>query len=344
MNLLITGGAGFIGSNFVHYQRQMHPADLIVNLDLLTYAGNKNNLTDLKHDPSHIFVQGNINNRELVAYLIEQYHIDAIVNFAAESHVDRSILHPEIFVETNVKGTLALLHEGYRHDIKLLQISTDEVYGSLGPTGYFTEDSPLHPNSPYAASKASADMLVRSYFETYGTHVNITRSTNNYGPYQFPEKLIPLMIINGLKDKELPIYGDGKNIRDWLFVRDNCKGIDLVLRKGVAGEKYNIGANNEYENNTIVHLIVRELGLNEARIKHTEDRLGHDQRYAIDSTKIKSELGWQPECSFNAYIPKTISWYANHREWWEPLLKDRVKITQINQIPHFPNNVWYKNY
>ncbi|MDN5592187.1 MAG: dTDP-glucose 4,6-dehydratase, partial [Lacticaseibacillus paracasei] len=258
MNLLITGGAGFIGSNFVHFQRQMHPADLIVNLDLLTYAGNKNNLTDLKHDPSHIFVQGNINNRELVAYLIEQYHIDAIVNFAAEYHVDRSILHPEIFVETNVKGTLALLHEAHRHDIKLLQISTDEVYGSLGPTGYFTEDSPLQPNSPYAASKASADMLVRSYFETYGTHVNITRSTNNFGPYQFPEKLIPLMITRGLDGEKLPIYGDGKNIRDWLYVRDNCRGIDLVLREGKTGQIYNIGAHNEYDNKTIVQLIVKQ--------------------------------------------------------------------------------------
>ena len=323
MTLLITGGAGFIGSNFVHYQRQMHPADLIVNLDLLTYACNKNNLTDLKHDPSHIFVQGNINNRELVAYLIEQYHIDAIVNFAAESHVDRSILHPEIFVETNVQGTLALLHEAYRHDIKLLQISTDEVYGSLGSTGYFTEDSPLQPNSPYAASKASADMLVRSYFETYGTHVNITRSTNNYGPYQFPEKLIPLMITRGLDGKKLPIYGDGKNIRDWLYVRDNCRGVDLVLREGKAGEIYNIGAHNEYNNNAIVQLIVQQLGLPESQITYVKDRLGHDRRYAIDPTKIKQKLGWMPECAFETGLVDTIAWYIGHQDWWR-LLKVKL--------------------
>ena len=323
MNLLITGGAGFIGSNFVHYQRQMHPADLIVNLDLLTYAGNKNNLTDLKHDPSHIFVQGNINNRELVAYLIEQYHIDAIVNFAAESHVDRSILHPEIFVETNVKGTLALLHEAHRHDIKLLQISTDEVYGSLGPTGYFTEDSPLQPNSPYAASKASADMLVRSYFETYGTHVNITRSTNNFGPYQFPEKLIPLMITRGLDGEKLPIYGDGKNIRDWLYVRDNCRGIDLVLREGKTGQIYNIGAHNEYDNNTIVQLIVKQLGLPESQINYVKDRPGHDRRYAIDPTKILDELGWRPESNFRTGLDETFGWYAVHQDWWQPL-KDKM--------------------
>lgn len=294
----------------------MHPADLIVNLDLLTYAGNKNNLTDLKHDPSHIFVQGNINNRELVAYLIEQYHIDAIVNFAAESHVDRSILHPEIFVETNVQGTLALLHEAYRHDIKLLQISTDEVYGSLGPTGYFTEDSPLQPNSPYAASKASADMLVRSYFETYGTHVNITRSTNNFGPYQFPEKLIPLMITRGLDGEKLPIYGDGKNIRDWLYVRDNCKGVDLVLREGKSGQIYNIGAHNEYDNNTIVQLIVKQLGLPESQITYVKDRPGHDRRYAIDPTKIISELDWKTEFSFKGGLHETIEWYVGHQDWW----------------------------
>jgi dTDP-glucose 4,6-dehydratase len=314
--LLITGGAGFIGSNFVHFQRQMHPADLIVNLDLLTYAGNKNNLTDLKHDPSHIFVQGNINNRELVAYLIEQYHIDAIVNFAAESHVDRSILHPEIFVETNVKGTLALLHEAHRHDIKLLQISTDEVYGSLGSTGYFTEDSPLQPNSPYAASKESADMLVRSYFETYGTRVNITRSTNNYGPYQFPEKLIPLMITRGLDGEKLPIYGDGKNIRDWLYVRDNCRGIDLVLREGKTGQIYNIGAHNEYDNNTIVQLIVKQPGLPESQITYVKDRPGHDRRYAIDPTKIISKLNWKTELSFKAGLHETIEWYVGHQDWW----------------------------
>lgn len=294
----------------------MHLADLIVNLDLLTYAGNKNNLTDIKHDPSHIFVQGNINNRELVAYLIEQYHIDAIVNFAAESHVDRSILHPEIFVETNVKGTLALLHEAHRHDIKLLQISTDEVYGSLGSTGYFTEDSPLQPNSSYAASKASADMLVRSYFETYGTHVNITRSTNNYGPYQFPEKLIPLMITRGLDGENLPIYGDGKNIRDWLYVRDNCKGVDLVLREGKSGQIYNIGAHNEYDNNTIVQLIVKQLGLSESQITYVKDRPGHDRRYAIDPTKIISELDWKTEFSFKGGLHETIEWYVGHQDWW----------------------------
>ena len=236
MNLLVTGGAGFIGSNFVRFQRQNYPEDLVVNLDQLTYAGNMQNLADLRKDKQHIFVRGNIGNRELVAYLIEQYHIDAIVNFAAESHVDRSIKHPAIFYETNVKGTLALLSEAKRRHLKFLQISTDEVYGSLDQRGYFTEDSKLQPNSPYAASKASADLSVRAFYETYKVDVNITRSSNNYGPYQFPEKLIPLMVTHGLTGKQLPIYGDGENIRDWLYVEDNCRAIDLVLRKGKPGE------------------------------------------------------------------------------------------------------------
>ncbi|MDG3060899.1 dTDP-glucose 4,6-dehydratase [Lacticaseibacillus casei] len=324
MNLLVTGGAGFIGSNFVRFQRQNHPEDLIVNLDLLTYAGNLQNLADLQNDRRYIFVHGNIVNRELVAYVIEQYHIDAIVNFAAESHVDRSIQHPEVFYETNVKGTLTLLSEAKRKHLKFLQISTDEVYGSLGKQGYFTEKSALQPNSPYAASKASADMSVRAFYETYKVDVNITRSSNNYGPYQFPEKLIPLMITHGLTGKQLPIYGNGKNIRDWLYVEDNCRALDLVLRKGQAGEIYNVGGHNERSNNTIVQNIVDHLGLSKDRIEYVEDRLGHDKRYAIDSTKISLELGWKPITSFDAGLDNTINWYITHRNWWN-LLLDKAK-------------------
>lgn len=325
MNLLVTGGAGFIGSNFVRFQRQNHPEDLVVSLDQLTYAGNMQTLADLRKDKQHIFVHGNIGNRELVAYLVEQYHIDAIVNFAAESHVDRSIKHPAIFYETNVKGTLALLSEVKRRHLKFLQISTDEVYGSLDQRGYFTEDSKLQPNSPYAASKASADLSVRAFYETYKVDVNITRSSNNYGPYQFPEKLIPLMVTHGLTGKQLPIYGDGENIRDWLYVEDNCRAIDLVLRKGKPGEIYNVGGHNERSNNAIVHAIIDQLGLSEERIKYVKDRLGHDQRYALDSTKINRNLGWQPTTLFDTGLRNTINWYTTHRTWWQPLL-DKEKL------------------
>ncbi|WP_283588010.1 dTDP-glucose 4,6-dehydratase [Limosilactobacillus viscerum] len=320
MNILVTGGAGFIGSNFIHYMLEKYPDDNLINLDLLTYAGNIHNLDDIKDNPHYHFVKGNIVNRELVSHLVHEFNIDHIVNFAAESHVDRSILHPDVFVETNVQGTLALLDVAKREGVeKFLQVSTDEVYGTLGATGYFTEESPLQPNSPYSASKASADMIVRSYFETYGYNVNITRCSNNYGPYQFPEKLIPLMTSNGMEGKDLPIYGNGKNIRDWLYVSDHCQAIDLVLRNGKPGEVYNVGGHNERTNNEIVHLIVDNLGISEDHIKYVKDRLGHDKRYAIDPTKIETELGWKPEYTFDTGIVKTIDWYKDNEVWWKPL-------------------------
>ncbi len=320
MNILVTGGAGFIGSNFIHYMLEKHPDDNLINLDLLTYAGNIHNLDDVKDNPHYHFVKGNIVNRELVTHLVHEFNIDHIVNFAAESHVDRSILHPEVFVETNVQGTLALLDVAKREGVeKFLQVSTDEVYGTLGATGYFTEESPLQPNSPYSASKASADMMVRAYYETYGLNVNITRCSNNYGPYQFPEKLIPLTTSNGMEGKDLPIYGNGKNIRDWLYVSDHCQAIDLVLRDGKPGEIYNVGGHNERTNNEIVHLIVDNLGISEDHIKYVKDRLGHDKRYAIDPTKIETELGWKPEYTFDTGIVKTIDWYKNNEDWWQPL-------------------------
>ena len=320
MNILVTGGAGFIGSNFIHYMLEKHPDDNLINLDLLTYAGNIHNLDDVKDNPHYHFVKGNIVNRELVTHLVHEFNIDHIVNFAAESHVDRSILHPEVFVETNVQGTLALLDVAKREGVeKFLQVSTDEVYGTLGATGYFTEESPLQPNSPYSASKASADMMVRAYYETYGLNVNITRCSNNYGPYQFPEKLIPLMTSNGMEGKDLPIYGNGKNIRDWLYVSDHCQAIDLVLRDGKPGEIYNVGGHNERTNKEIVHLIVDNLGISEDHIKYVKDRLGHDKRYAIDPTKIETELGWKPEYTFDTGIVKTIDWYKDNEDWWQPL-------------------------
>lgn len=320
MNILVTGGAGFIGSNFIHYMLEKHPDDNLINLDLLTYAGNIHNLDDVKDNPHYHFVKGNIVNRELVTHLVHEFNIDHIVNFAAESHVDRSILHPEVFVETNVQGTLALLDVAKREGVeKFLQVSTDEVYGTLGATGYFTEESPLQPNSPYSASKASADMMVRAYYETYGLNVNITRCSNNYGPYQFPEKLIPLMTSNGMEGKDLPIYGNGKNIRDWLYVSDHCQAIDLVLRDGKPGEIYNVGGHNERTNNEIVHLIVDNLGISEDHIKYVKDRLGHDKRYAIDPTKIETDLGWKPEYTFDTGIVKTIDWYKDNEDWWQPL-------------------------
>ena len=320
MNLLVTGGAGFIGANFVHYMLDAHPEDTIVNLDLLTYAGNSHNLDDLKDEPRHHFVHGNSTNRELVTHLVHEFNIDGIINFAAESHVDRSILHPEVFIETNVQGTLALLDVAKKENVgKYLQVSTDEVYGTLGAEGYFEETSPLQPNSPYSASKASADMIVRAYYETYGLNVNITRCSNNYGPYQFPEKLIPLMVSNGMEGKDLPIYGDGKNIRDWLYVTDHCRAIDLVFREGKKGEVYNVGGHNERTNNQIVHRIIEALDLPDSRIKYVADRLGHDRRYAIDPKKIETELGWEPEYTFDTGIVKTIKWYQDNEAWWQPL-------------------------
>lgn len=318
MNLLVTGGAGFIGSNFVRYMLEKYPNYKVVNYDLLTYAGNLENLKDVENHPNYTFVKGDINNRELVDYLVKTHEIDVIVNFAAESHVDRSITDPDIFVKTNVLGTQALLDVAKDNNIKkYVQISTDEVYGTLGETGYFTEETPLAPNSPYSASKASADLLVRAYHETYGLNVNITRCSNNYGPYHFPEKLIPLMVTNALEGKELPIYGDGQNIRDWLHVKDHCAAIDLVIHKGRPGEVYNIGGHNERTNNEIVHLIVEKLGVSKDLIKYVADRPGHDRRYAIDPTKIMTELGWKPQYTFEKGILETIQWYIDNQEWWK---------------------------
>lgn len=328
MNVLVTGGAGFIGSNFVHYILEKHPEYTIVNLDLLTYAGNIHNLDDVINHPNHHFVKGNITNVQLVHHLIDQYDVDHIVNFAAESHVDRSILNPEVFVETNVQGTLTLLNLARKLNIKkYLQVSTDEVYGSLGAEGYFTEETSLQPNSPYSASKASADLLVRSYYETYGTNVNITRCSNNYGPYHFPEKLIPLMITNAMDGLKLPVYGDGENIRDWLHVQDHCQAIDLVLHQGKSGEVYNIGGHNERTNNQIVDLIVDKLNVSKDLITYVEDRLGHDRRYAIDPVKLEKELGWKPNYTFDTGIIETIEWYQQNEKWWRPL-KERAKLTK----------------
>ncbi|MGM2631950.1 dTDP-glucose 4,6-dehydratase [Bacillus cereus group sp. Bce040] len=318
MNILVTGGAGFIGSNFVRYMLETYPTYKIVNYDLLTYAGNLENLKDIENNSNYTFVKGDINNRELVDFLIKAHSIDVIVNFAAESHVDRSITEPDVFVKTNVLGTQALLDTAKSNGIKkFVQISTDEVYGSLGEEGYFTEETPLAPNSPYSASKTGGDLLVRAYYETYGMNVNITRCSNNYGPYHFPEKLIPLMITNAVEGKELPIYGDGRNIRDWLHVKDHCSAISLVIHEGKSGEVYNIGGHNERTNNEIVHLIMNKLDAPKELVKYVEDRLGHDRRYAIDPTKITKELGWTPEYTFDTGIIETIQWYLDNQDWWK---------------------------
>jgi dTDP-glucose 4,6-dehydratase len=321
MKLLITGGAGFIGSNFVRFMVNKYPQYQIVNLDLLTYAGNLENLKDIENKPNYTFVKGDIADRSFVNNLFEQEKFDYVINFAAESHVDRSITNPEIFVQTNIQGTLALLDAAKEIGVKkYLQVSTDEVYGTLGETGYFTETTPLAANSPYSASKAGADLLVRAYHETFGLPINITRCSNNYGPYHFPEKLIPLMIINALHDKELPVYGDGLNIRDWLHVEDHCQAIDLVLHNGRIGEVYNVGGNNERTNIHIVKTILKQLGKSESLIKFVKDRPGHDRRYAIDATKLRNELGWKPKYTFETGIEQTIKWYLEHQEWWEKII------------------------
>lgn len=328
MNLIVTGGAGFIGSNFVRHMLNTYPDYTIINLDLLTYAGNKESLADLIDNPKHVFVEGNITDRDLLDQLITDYKVGGIINFAAESHVDRSILNPEVFVETNIQGTLALLDAARKHKLKkYVQVSTDEVYGSLGAEGYFTEDTPLAPNSPYSASKAGADMLVRSYFETYGMDVNITRCSNNYGPYHFPEKLIPLMITNAMDQKNLPIYGDGENIRDWLHVTDHCAAIDLVFHEGKSGEVYNVGGHNERTNNQIVDLIVDRLDVSKDLVTYVEDRLGHDRRYAIDPIKLETELGWKPKYTFDTGIVETIDWYLANEAWWRPL-KEKAELVK----------------
>ena len=314
--ILITGGAGFIGSNFVKYINDKYPDYEIVNFDLLTYCGNLENLKGIEFNDNYSFVKGNISDKDLVSDTIKD--CDYVVNFAAESHVDRSIKDPEIFIKSNVLGTQVLLNAALNEGIeKYVQISTDEVYGSLGQTGYFTEETPLQPNSPYSASKASGDLITRAYYQTFEMPVNITRCSNNYGPYQFPEKLIPLMISNALENKDLPVYGDGKNIRDWLHVYDHCTAIDLVLHDGKPGEVYNIGGNNEKRNIEIVKLILKYLDKDDSLIKFVDDRLGHDRRYAIDSTKIQEELGWKPKYTFETGIKETIQWYLDNQDWIE---------------------------
>ncbi|NLF83308.1 MAG: dTDP-glucose 4,6-dehydratase [Candidatus Gastranaerophilales bacterium] len=322
MKLLVTGGAGFIGSCFVRHILNKYPDYKVINLDLLTYAGNLENLKDVESNPNYTFVQGDICDKKLVRELLSQ--VDCCLNFAAESHVDRSITEPDVFVNTNVLGTHNLLHTA--KELKLsryLQVSTDEVYGTLGETGYFTETTPLAPNSPYSASKASADLLVRSYFETFKMPVVITRCSNNYGPYQYPEKLIPLFISNILQDKKVPVYGDGMNVRDWLYVYDHCSAIDAVLHKGREGGVYNIGGNNEKPNIEITKLLLKELGKTEALINYVEDRLGHDRRYAIDSSKIQRELGWSPSVTFEEGIKLTIQWYLDNQDWINNILKKK---------------------
>ena len=326
---LVTGGAGFIGSNFVLYMLEKYKDITIVNVDKLTYAGNLENLKSIEGDKRHVFVQADICDREAITALFGQYDFDFVINFAAESHVDRSITNPEIFVKTNVEGTVNMLqcakNAWYRdgkwaEGKKYLQVSTDEVYGSLGETGYFMETTPLDPHSPYSASKTSADLFVKAFGDTYGMPVNITRCSNNYGPYQFPEKLIPLMIVNALADRPLPVYGRGLNVRDWLYVGDHCRAIDLVVNHGRIGEVYNIGGHNEMRNIDIVRLICRKLGKPERLITYVADRQGHDLRYAIDPTKIHTELGWLPETRFADGIGRTIDWYLAHRSWWEEIL------------------------
>ena len=317
-NFLITGGAGFIGSNFVKYFLKHYPDCFLVNLDKLTYSGNLENLKEIEDCSNYTFIKGSIGNTELLDFIFSKYAIEHVINFAAESHVDRSILGPEIFVETNVMGTHALLAISHKYKIKrFVQISTDEVYGHLGDTGYFTEETPLSPRSPYSASKASADMFCRAYFETFGLPVLITRCSNNYGPYQFPEKLIPLMIHNASKGKKLPVYGDGTNVRDWIHVLDHCKGIDTVLHKGRPGQVYNIGGNDERQNIEVVRLIIKTLGKSNDLIEFVKDRPGHDKRYALDVSKIKKELGWKPERNFEEGLKETIDWYMNNPQWVE---------------------------
>lgn len=320
MKLLVTGGAGFIGSNFIIYMLNKYSDYQIINYDNLTYAGNLENLTAVKDDPRYHFIKGDIADSKAVENAFK-LGIDVVVNFAAESHVDRSIMDPGIFVRTNVSGTQVLLDAAKKYKVsKYLQVSTDEVYGSLGDTGLFTELTPLAPNSPYSASKAGGDLLVRAYYETFNLPVNITRCSNNYGPYHFPEKLIPLMIANALNDKQLPVYGDGLNIRDWLYVEDHCSAIDLVIHQGKKGEVYNVGGNNERTNIDIVKTILQKLDKPGTLISYVADRPGHDRRYGIDATKITTQLGWKPKYNFESGIQKTIQWYIDNSEWWNRIL------------------------
>lgn len=320
MNILVTGGAGFIGSNFIHYMLKNYETYKIINYDALTYSGNLNNVKSIQENPNYSFVKGKIQNGELLEHVVKERDVQVIVNFAAESHVDRSIENPIPFYDTNVIGTVTLLElvKKYSH-IKLVQVSTDEVYGSLGKTGKFTEETPLAPNSPYSSSKASSDMIALSYYETYQLPVIITRCSNNYGPYQYPEKLIPLMVTNVLEGKKLPLYGDGLNVRDWLHVTDHCSAIDTVLHKGCVGEVYNIGGNNEKTNIDVVEQIIKLLGKTKKDIEFVTDRLGHDRRYAIDAQKMKNEFEWEPKYTFEQGLKETVEWYKNNVDWWKPL-------------------------
>jgi dTDP-glucose 4,6-dehydratase len=325
--ILVTGGAGFIGANFVHYLLDRYDDVRVINLDALTYAGNPDSLHSVEHDPRYRFVKGDIRDIDLVTALFAEYEIDTVAHFAAESHVDRSITGPDQFVQTNVLGTHTLLQVAKTswgkafENKRFLHVSTDEVYGSLGPGGYFTEETPLAANSPYSASKAGSDLLVRAYYETFGLPAIITRCSNNYGPYQFPEKLIPLMITNALLDMSLPVYGDGMNIRDWLFVGDHCAALDRAISRGIPGQVYNIGGNNEKCNIDIVRLILAQLGKPNRLITFVKDRPGHDRRYAIDASKIRRDLCWTPSVTFEQGIVRTIAWYCDNRPWWERLRK-----------------------
>lgn len=319
--ILVTGGAGFIGSNFINYILNDRDDVEIVNLDKLTYAGNLENLKPVEGKKNYHFVRGDITNVEFVDYLFRKFDIKFVINFAAESHVDRSILGSEIFYRTNVIGTNVLLEASRRFEVeKFLQISTDEVYGSLGSEGLFTETTPISPNSPYSSSKAAADLMVQAFHHTYGLPIVITRCSNNYGPLQFPEKLIPLMIINALNNKKLPVYGDGLNVRDWIYVIDHNKAAELVFEKGKVGEVYNIGASREMTNIEIVKLILKKLGKSEDLIEYVKDRPGHDRRYAIDSSKIQNELGWKPSFEFEQAMDYTIEWYLKNKSWWERII------------------------
>lgn len=322
--VIVTGGAGFIGSNFIFYMLKTHPEDRIVCLDKLTYAGNLSTLAPVMDKPNFRFVRADICDRETVFALFEEEKPDVVVNFAAESHVDRSIEDPGVFLRTNILGTQTLMDACRKYAVKRYhQVSTDEVYGDLPldrPDLLFTEETPIHTSSPYSASKASADLLVLAYHRTYGLPVTISRCSNNYGPYHFPEKLIPLMIANALNDKPLPVYGQGLNVRDWLYVEDHCRAIDLILQKGLVGEVYNIGGHNEMRNIDIVKLICKELNKPESLITYVTDRKGHDMRYAIDPAKIHKGLGWLPQTKFEDGIKKTIQWYLQHREWWETII------------------------
>lgn len=320
-NILVTGGAGFIGSNFINHVLAQRDDYKIINLDKLTYAGNLENLRASESSKNYHFVKGDITNNELVNYLFQHFSINHVINFAAESHVDRSILGSEVFFQTNVIGTNVLLEASRRYNVeKFLQVSTDEVYGSLGSEGLFSETTPLAPNSPYSSSKAASDLMALSFHHTYGLPVVITRCSNNYGPLQFPEKLIPLMIINAMNNKKLPVYGDGLNVRDWIYVIDHNKAIDMVFEKGKAGEVYNIGASQEMKNIDIVKLIISNVGKSEDLIDYVKDRPGHDRRYAIDSSKIQNELGWKPTFKFEDAITHTIEWYKNNKTWWARII------------------------